>query len=100
MTRRIFRYEIKVDNDWHEFKFGGDVLHVNSPGPEVVEFWTTNRGDDTDKAPRLLKVFGTGQTLEIPDGYQTVSYCGTTICPIHYPLSRSVWHLYEAEPKY
>ena len=83
MTGQIFRYEVPVDDRWHEIAGCGTPLHVDCRDPWTVEFWAWQR---EDLPARRFRVFGTGQL--IPDG---THYRGTTIAP----GGQLVWHLIE-----
>jgi len=90
MTRRVYRYQVPVDDQPHTFKVAGMPLRVAASGDaRTVEFWI----EDDDQFPavtrRAFQVFGTGQPL--PD---IAKWRGT--CERH-PLGL-VWHLYEVEP--
>lgn len=77
----IHRFEVPVDDQWHEFDVSGDVLHVAARRPGVVDFWAYARGGG---APLRLRVYGTGHLL--PGGLR---YVGTAVAE---PF---VWHLME-----
>ncbi len=81
---RVFRYEVPVDDSWHEVRLSGPVVHVacRNGDPRTVHFWALE-GAGTRWTARL-RVFGTGHDVP-PD---TV-YRGTAIAG---PL---VWHLFE-----
>jgi hypothetical protein len=82
----IYRYEIPVDDDWHQFQLSGPVVHVACRNGDYkkVHFWALAAAGEPYTA--ALRVFGTGHG--VPDG--TV-YRGTAIAE---PL---VWHLFEKE---
>ena len=80
---KIFRYEIPVDDRWHEMAVG-DILHVAARRPDVVEFWAFDRIG----LSRWLRVYGTGQP--ITDGI--VAHHGTVITAD----GQLVWHLLQA----
>lgn len=91
--RRMFRYEVPVDDQEHRHLVTGEVCKVATqswvPGKvPVVEFWAEN----TDPAPdgtllqRTFLIVGTGHP--IPDGAQ---WRGTT----DRDSAGLVWHLYE-----
>jgi len=83
VTAQIFRFEVPVDDRWHEIAGCSTPLHVDCRDPRIVEFWAWQR---EDLPARRLRVFGTGQP--IPDG---THYRGTTIAP----GGQLVWHLIE-----
>lgn len=83
MSAQIFRYEVPVDDRWHEIAGCSTPLHVDCRDPHVVEFWAWRRDD---LPARSLRVYGTGHP--IPDG---TKYRGTVIAP----GGQLVWHLIE-----
>lgn len=80
----IYRFEVPVDDQWHQIAACGTPLRVGCRDPRVVEFWAWHR---PDLPPRSLCVFGTGQPIP---GHAT--YRGTTVAP----GGALVWHLLEA----
>lgn len=83
---RIFRYEVPVDDEWHQLTLAGHPLAVACRSLHVVEFWC--RANDTDSVrERLFTVAGTGQLIGSP----AVRYWGTAIAPD----GHLVWHLLE-----
>lgn len=54
----VYRYEVPVDDRWHVLELTGDILHVASRSPEVVEFWALANQDPPVR--HRLRVFGTG----------------------------------------
>jgi hypothetical protein len=62
--RRILRYEVPVDDEWHTFDLPrGPIVHVACRERAVVEFWQLDAGDGLRLPPRAFCVFGTGQPL-------------------------------------
>ena len=90
---RIYRYELPVDDEWHEFTLWGDPLAVECRKPDAVEFWSRDPGDlpvhGLVGARRSFIVVGTGQ--QVPTG---VRYWGTALVP----GEALVWHLLERRP--
>lgn len=86
MSASIFRYEVPVDDQWHEVALRGDVLAVGCRVPTVVEFWA-RYSDDSPAVFRRFLVVGTGHPL--PDNAR---YHGTAVAP----GGHLVWHLLEA----
>jgi hypothetical protein len=80
----VYRYEVPVDDAWHDVTLSGPVVHVASRNGDhrTVHFWAL-AGTGTPFTARL-RVFGTGHP--VPD---EAVYRGTAICE---PL---VWHLFE-----
>ena len=90
MSSRVLRYEVPVDDQWHEINLPekGQLLHVAvARSPSVMEFWTIQDEEDTT-VPRHFRVFGTGQPI---DG----AYCGTAVVLLTGEYTPLVWHLFE-----
>ncbi len=85
-STRILRYEVPVDDRWHEHCLSGPVLHVAARRSDVVEFWAAAESD-TRPTPRRFRVVGTGH--EILD---EVWHRGTALAA----GGALVWHLVEA----
>lgn len=83
---RVFRYEIPVDDQVHEFELTGPVLHVASRHRAVVEFWAEFRGD-LPVEKRAFQVYGTGHYVNDDATYQGSAFDAST--------NQLVWHLYE-----
>jgi hypothetical protein len=81
----IHRYEITVDDQWHELPLCGPIYHVAAREPRYVELWAL----DNDGAPtwREFRVFATGQPLPPED----LHHVGTAITAD----GHLVWHLME-----
>lgn len=82
--RTVFRYEVPVDDQAHEFELRGPLLAVGCRAPYAVEFWAIW---DTDVAEwvRRYQVFGTGQPDVVGE------HRGTAVAP----GGQLVWHLFE-----
>jgi hypothetical protein len=86
--RRVLRYEVPVDDEWHRIESPGRILsRIAARRPDVVEFWAIQGGavDGTGE----FRVYGTGQPIEAGD----VSYIGTTLAAD----GALVWHLFKRE---
>lgn len=81
-NNRIFRYEVPVDDQWHEITVAGGALHVACRELDVVEFWAF--APDESPVTRKFRVFGTGHPLD-----DAVNYVGTALAP----RGGLVWHL-------
>lgn len=81
----IYRYEVPVDDQWHEIELTGDVLHVDSRAPSIVEFWAF--AFPGAGVRRRFQVVGTGHPL--PAGQ--LRHHGSVIAA----GGRLVWHLLE-----
>jgi hypothetical protein len=83
MTKRIFRYEVPVDDQWHHIRCG-PILHVDCRHPAYVEFWAVPVDDEEDDVEdHRLRVFGTGHEMDAELVYE-----GTALAPGGF-----VWHL-------
>lgn len=82
---KVFRYEVRVDDQWHAHDLHGPVLHVAGRTIFTVEFWAMHQGDISRR--REFRVFGTGQPVDAG-----AKYVGTVV---HTDL---VWHLFERAP--
>jgi hypothetical protein len=81
----IYRYEIPVDDQWHDLELSGAVLHVAARKSHAVELWALDTGGPA--ITRTFRVFGTGQPL--PDGRPR--HIGTALAA----GGQLVWHLME-----
>jgi hypothetical protein len=84
----IHRYEVPVDDRWHDLPLSGSVLHVASRDPRVVEVWALHTSGT--EVTRTFRVFGTGQPL--PAG--PLRHVGTALAS----GGQLVWHLMELIP--
>lgn len=80
----VYRYEVPVDDEWHDIGLSGPVVHVACRGGDYkkVHIWAL-AGAGAPYTARL-RIFGTGH--DIPGN---AYYRGTVIAE---PL---VWHLFE-----
>lgn len=83
---RILRYEVPVDDQWHQHDLSGTVLHVAARRRDVVEFWALDGGTLT--VTRRFRVYGTGHPID-----DESLYLGTALAA----GGALVWHLMEAE---
>jgi hypothetical protein len=81
--KRIYRYLVPVDDQWHDQDFDGEVLAVNCRRLDAVEFWAVEGGI----VPRCFRVVGTGHPMP-----EDARYVGTAVTPD----GSLVWHLVEA----
>lgn len=84
----IYRYDVPVDDRWHDFDLTGPIVHVATRHPDRVEFWAIHDPGAAIEVTKL-KVFGTGHPMDCPDGGQ-VAHIGTALVP---PSGGLVWHL-------
>lgn len=81
---RVLRYEVPVDDRVHGHRLSGQVLHVASRQPAVVEFWAA--ADIRAPVTRFFRVYGTGQLIPTE-----VEFVGTCFDGSGQAL---VWHLF------
>ncbi|WP_047891755.1 hypothetical protein [Micromonospora sp. RV43] len=86
--RRIFRYEVPVDDQWHTRPLSGAIVQVGAQRADVVEFWAFHFSGAPQLA-RRFRVFGTGQPM--PD--EAGTHVGAVV--VAAPFGRLVWHLME-----
>ncbi len=87
---RILRYEVQVDDEWHDIALTGDILHVAARTPHAVEIWAWSR-PWCDAQERTFRVFGTGHEIATPENRGWLTHVGTAVCA----GGRIVWHLVE-----
>lgn len=82
---RILRYEVPVDDRWHEIYLSGEILTVAARRPDVVEFWAYS--DGSPGWCTWLRVYGTGHPItdRISRHHGTAIAAGGAL----------VWHLLE-----
>jgi hypothetical protein len=85
MTRRMYRYEVPVDDQRHHFDLTFGPVAVRAADDRTVEFWAEHQ-DDERAYRRAFQVFGTGHDL--PDEAGWVGTCQRL-------PSGLVWHLFE-----
>lgn len=98
----VGRFEVPVDDRWHEVGHYDRVLAVNVDRPDVVEFWALVDDQDPRPAPNhTYRVFGTGQPIPLgPWGEGRTHWVGMGIWDGRPTEStgRLVWHLFESMP--
>lgn len=82
MSARILRYEVPVDNRWHEIT-SLRPLAVGCRFRDIVEFWAWEFPNITP-VTHQYKVVGTGQPID-----EDVEYIDTVTAP----GGRYIWHL-------
>lgn len=94
--RKIYKYEIPVDDRWHDILLTGPIVHVAALSGEAVTCWAIHDSEATPSAI-ALQVFGTGHQIEGRDGCE-MSYIGTGIVPTGPYIFGAglVWHLVAA----
>jgi hypothetical protein len=80
----IYRYEVPVDDQWHDIETHGEIVHVAARERDVVEFWAWHVSYGTPRT-RHLRVFGTGHPMDGPYHHRGTALVGPY-----------VWHLMEA----
>lgn len=96
--KTVHRYEVQIDDRWHEFTLTGRIVHVACRGESLyapVQFWALV--EDLSPYTASFRVFGTGH--EVPERAQ---YVGTAFSPprtamFALPPGKFVWHLFELE---
>ena len=83
MSNSVLRYEVPLNDEWHEITSGWP-LHVATRKGSALEFWALER---SDQYTREYRVFGTGHPIED----ETAVYVGTTFDAVTTAL---VWHLF------
>ncbi len=88
--RKMYRYEVPIDDQAHIFALtGGPVAVAASSNEGPVEFWAEHDWRKEPGKPRAFQVFGTGHPL--PESARWAGTCQRT-------ASGLVWHLYEVTP--
>lgn len=85
MPNAIHRYEVPVDDRWHELRLSGAVLHVACRRFDVVELWALH--SNGPELRRAFRAVGTGQPL--PD--EPTRHVGSALAA----EGRLVWHVME-----
>lgn len=91
MTEHIFRYEIPVDDQWHDLDLYGPIVHIACRRPDTVEVWAVHH--DHPPHPGVARIssayraVGTGQPIPGRRGFW--QHIGTCIAP----GGDLVWHL-------
>lgn len=81
----IHRYEVPVDDQWHEVELTGDIVHVAARTPYAVEVWA--HAGIGSPCVHEFRVFGTGQPLPTGHGGAPLRHVGTAL------VGRLAWHL-------
>lgn len=86
--RRVLRWEVPVNDQWHDIGWGKVVL-VDARSFGTVEVWTE---EHMAEATRPARVFGTGHPIESPNDDPTaVEHVGSCFDT---QTKRLVWHVY------
>lgn len=85
MTKTIYRYEVPIDDQWHDLELYGHILHVACRQADRLELWARFGWDKPEKV--RLRVFGTGHEIPVASVYR-----GTALSP----GGTFVWHLHQA----
>ena len=83
-SRRIYRDVIPVDDQWHELRLCGPIVHVATRHEDAVEVWHVH-DPGQPVTVHAFCVVGTGHPVP-PDA---VDHVGSAITP----SCRFVWHL-------
>lgn len=63
MSRRIYRYTVPADYEWHTVSLRGPVVFVESRSSKFIEVWAVH--DDRNSPVDIdFRVFGTGDNVE------------------------------------
>lgn len=88
--RRIFRFEVPVDDQPHRIALNAGPIAIGCRQPDRVEFWAIHDDDpESFVGHRTFIVVGTGHPL--PARVRAVH--GTAVAP----GGQLVWHLVEVE---
>lgn len=82
--RRVLRWVIPADDQWHEISANGGIVHVATRAEPYAEVWSIVNDDLPDEV-RRLRIYGTGAPLD-PEGH----YVGSAVTP----SGRLVWHVF------
>lgn len=82
---RVLRYSVPVDDEWHEVRLAGEILHVATRSPDVVELWALSDGSSF---LRRFRAFGTGHPLPTD---RALEHIGSVFAL----RGELVWHLFE-----
>lgn len=93
MARTVWKFEVPVDDDWHEIELPAPakIVHVGTqpggmPGYRKITFWAEVDPSSQQTYRRKFRIYGTGHTI-------SGQHVGSTFD------GPFVWHLY-AEPVY
>lgn len=86
--RKVFRYTVPIDDQWHELNLAAAPLAVAAAG-DAVEFWAEDMGPSS-RYLGCFRVFGTGHPL--PPDALWAGTCTRT-------AEGLVWHLYERKTR-
>lgn len=62
MTRRVLKWTVPVDDEWHPIGSGPVVLAACQFGVDAVQVWTDEH-DDGNVLRRNARIYGTGHEL-------------------------------------
>lgn len=86
MSRRVFKWDVPVDDDWHEIGSGPVVLVACQSRADVVQVWTDEPDSENYKV-RAVRVYGTGQPVPLFD-----EHLGSVVTA----MGALVWHVFES----
>lgn len=67
MRPAIYRYEVPVDDAWHEIPLSGSVVSVEARAVDVIEFWAYHLPDAPQTSAKFC-VVGTGHPIPVAPG--------------------------------
>ena len=90
MSRAIYKYEIPIDDQWHEFTMPlqARVVHIGAQQADAVCAWAEVATGGDEIVKRSFRIFGTGHP--IPSG---AVHQGSVIS------GAFVWHAYARTAK-
>jgi hypothetical protein len=90
MSRSVWKYEVPIDDNWHEVLMpkAARLLHVGQQNRLSVCVWA-DVDPTAPNVPRQLRVFGTGHYVP-----ESARYIGT----VQIQAMPLVWHLFESAP--
>ncbi len=93
MGKKIYRYAVRINDQWQPLRLSGRIVHVGRPpgagpaGDDHVELWAEHTGDG-DARVRQFRVYGTGHPINEP-----CTHVGTAFGA----GGELVWHLMERD---
>ena len=88
MSRRVLKWTVPVDDQWHEIGAGPVVLVACQFTPSQIEVWTEE--EDVRGARRHVRAYGTGHEL---------STFGEHLGSVITAGGALVWHVYSDTPE-
>jgi hypothetical protein len=86
MSRRVLKWNVPVDDQWHEIGSGPVVLVACQSSVDTVQVWTDEPDSENIKM-RSVRVYGTGHEVPLFD-----EHLGSVITA----MGALVWHAFAA----